>query len=142
MHLLPPSLLTLLACVCWPLLPQGHAAPASKPTASTHFASLSAAVTYAQGLGSSREGSAYKSRFLRAIGPTFRDAMQACTAEAKPPFTFEMVFVVAADGRVTDVLHTPKQPVAACVARRLRGFQLPAPPRPEWLVAVDMTVRP
>eukprot|EP01031_Cornospumella_fuschlensis_P046647 gene46647-57127_t len=49
--------------------------------------------------------------------------------------------IIAADGATERILAAPSQPVSACVAEKLQGLKLPAPPKAGWLVAVKFTIK-
>jgi hypothetical protein len=86
-----------------------------------------------------KEGYRYQNKiFLDAIDPALREAINACT---KSPNTVdghpgEIIFVLAADGRVKKLTFSPDVPLAQCIAARLRTVsKLPPPPRDLWVVA-------
>jgi len=90
-----------------------------------------------------KEGYRYQNKiFLDAIDPALRAALETCMK--KSPNTIdghpgEIIFVVAADGRVKTLVFSPDVPLAECVAARLRAVsKLPPPPRDSWAVDVGV----
>jgi hypothetical protein len=96
----------------------------------------------AKGLGETAEGKAYEKRFSEAFAKPMQSAMQECTRDTKPPYPVHIVFVIAADGTAKQILPAPDQPVSACIAKKLINLKLPVPPKPDWLVSVNFTVKP
>jgi len=88
------------------------------------------------------EGQRYRDPFLNTIDPALRAAMNSCTKTS--PNTIdghpgEIVFVVAADGRVKKVVFSPDVPLAKCVAAKLRAVsKLPKPPHDSYAVAIGV----
>src|SRR5215813_13139977 len=112
---------------------------AAQPIHAAEPQNFSAAVAAAERLSSTPAYQQYEwSKFWPAIGTAFANAMVACTKTLKADVTFDCVFIVAADGHIQRILHTPHQPVAACVAAQLRDRSLPRPPRDSWPVLVHM----
>lgn len=79
---------------------------------------------------------------MNAIDPALRAALNAClksspnTIDGHPG---EIVFVVAADGRVKKLVYSADVPLADCVAAKLRAVsKLPPPPRDSWAVGVGV----
>jgi len=95
----------------------------------------------AHDMGETPEGKAYEKQFGAAFGPSMRDALEACTKDIKPPYVVNLVFVIDTDGGVRRIIPAPQQPVSACVAEKLREMRLPAPPKNDWLVAVNITIK-
>ena len=93
-------------------------------------------------LGETEAGKAYESRFTEAFARPMQAAMQDCTEGTKPPYAVNIVFVIGADGTTQRIIVAPDQPVSACVARKLTGLKLPAPPKADWLVSVNINVNP
>ena len=121
----------------------GAAAPfASAAPPPTVTGDLPSFIAEAKRLSDTPEGKRYEDAFSTAIAQPFADAMRACTANTKPPFTFDLVFIVSAEGRVASVAHTPEQPVADCVATKMRGVGVPRPPHDSWPVHIHMNVQP
>src|SRR4051794_11963223 len=84
------------------------------------------------------EGYAYMVKCLDAIAAPLGRALHAC--QPKSPKQHKeihvgLVFIIAADGRIERILHSPDSPSATCF---LRNFRLPAPlprpPRGHWPV--------
>jgi hypothetical protein len=86
------------------------------------------------------EGKAYEKQFEAAIGAPMRDALAECTKDTKPPYIVNLVFTIASDGDVRDIIPAPQQPVSRCVAQKLARLRLPPPPRNNWLVAANITI--
>jgi len=111
---------------------------ASQAADSSEFTALSKQATRNN---DTREGRRYQDQFfLNAIDPALRAAMNSCpkstpnTIDGHPG---EIVFVVAADGRVKKLLYSADVPLAECVAAKLRAVsKLPPPPHDSWAVAV------
>ncbi len=122
-----------------PALPTG-AAPAKSPAA-PRFSSLAAAIAKADRLGDTKAGRDYKGNFYSALGTPMEEAMAECgkTGDPASPAQFDLVFVLAADGRVLDLLCSAKPPLLPCVVAKLRAVQLPPPPKANWLVHVVMS---
>lgn len=132
-----PALLALLCLGLTGVLPGATAAP---PPAVV--ADLSAVIAEAKRLGDTIEGKRYEDDFSATFRQPFADALRACTADAKPPFTFDLVFLISVEGRIDGVAHLPEQPVAICVATKLRGLRVPRPPHGSWPVHVHLNVQP
>ena len=81
-----------------------------------------------QQLCSSPEGLMYEVRFLAAVSPKIIATMNSCAGSSKT-YEFDMAFKVSSDGRVTRIVYTRNQPVAACIAGKLKGVSGPKPPR-------------
>jgi hypothetical protein len=92
-------------------------------------------------MGDTEEGKAYEKQFSEAFAQPMQAALQTCTKSSKPPYTLNLVFVIGVDGTAQRVLSAPEQPVSMCVANKLDGIKLPSPARPNWLVAVNLTVK-
>jgi uncharacterized protein YegJ (DUF2314 family) len=86
----------------------------------------------------SPEGKRYFERFDKAIMPVFAKAFVNCAArtpDTKEPATF--VFIISADGRVKEILHSRSIALGQCMAARLRAItSVPRPPRDSWAVAL------
>ena len=81
-----------------------------------------------QQLCSSPEGVMYEAKFLAAVSPKLVAAMNSCTGSAKT-YEFDMAFKVSSEGTISRTVHTRNQPVAACIAAKLKGMSGPKPPR-------------
>lgn len=95
----------------------------------------------ARQMGETEDGKAYEKRFAEAFSKPMQAALQDCTKDTKPPYTVSIVFVIGVDGVTRRILSAPDQVVSACVARKLDGLKLPAPPKPDWLVSVNITIK-
>ena len=75
--------------------------------------------------------------FDKAILPRFVKALGKCsqhTPDTKTPAT--LVFVIAADGKIRRVLHTPGIPLGNCLAAELQSIKtVPPPPHDSWVVS-------
>ena len=92
-------------------------------------------------MGETDEGKAYEKRFSEIFAKPMQAALQDCTKETKPPYVVSFVFIIGADGATKRILPAPDQPVSACIARKLSGIKLPAPPKPDWLVSVNIAIK-
>jgi len=117
------------------------ALPTPAATAS-RFASLTEAVAEAKRLVETDEGKRYDYEFTTAVSARLADVVGECTKNSKLPIVFDVVFVFAGDGLVENVLQTPDQTAAVCVADKLRNLRLPAPPRAGWPVQLHIELFP
>ncbi len=81
-----------------------------------------------QQLCSSPEGLMYEAKFLAAATPKIVAALNSCNGATKT-YEFDMAFKVSSDGTITRTVFTRNQPVAACIAAKLKGVSGPKPPR-------------
>lgn len=93
----------------------------------------------AQDMDHTTIGMSYEDEFTKDIGDRMRDAIRSC---ARQPVEIDLVFVIAANGKVERVFADPTQPVAGCVAGKLSRERLSPPPHGEWLQLVNIYVRP
>lgn len=77
-------------------------------------------------LCSTPEGIKYEAKFLGVVTPKEMAAIKSCTNTTKS-FEFDMAFKVSAEGKITRIVCTPNQPIAACVASKLKGVSGPRP---------------
>ena len=70
----------------------------------------------------------YEVKFLAAVTPKAMAAINSCGDSAKN-YDFDMAFKVSSDGKITRIVYTPNQPVAACAAAKLKGASGPRPLR-------------
>lgn len=86
---------------------------------------------------STPEGRRYFDRFDKAFLPRFGKALGKCSAhtpDTKEPAV--LVFLIAADGKITKFLHSPGIPLGDCLAVELRSFKtVPPPPKDGWVVS-------
>lgn len=68
----------------------------------------------------------YEVKFLAAVTPKAIAAIDSCGG-SKKRYDFDMAFKVSSDGKITRVVCTPNQPVAACAAAKLKGVSGPKP---------------
>ena len=91
-------------------------------------------------MGETEEGKAYEKQFGKTFAKPMQVALQDCSRDTKPPYTVNVVFVIGSDGTTQRILAAPNQPVSACVTKKLNGLKLPRPPKPDWLVLVNITI--
>jgi hypothetical protein len=96
----------------------------------------------AQGMDHTTFGEAYEEHFRDSIQDAMRDALKSCASRSKPPYEVDLVFVVAANGKVEHVFADPNQPVSGCVAAKLSREKVPAPPRDHWMQLVNIYINP
>lgn len=96
----------------------------------------------AEQMAQTEAGHAYEKEFSRAFAEPARNALQSCTRDTKPPYVLNLVFAVDADGKVRHVFAAPGQAASGCVAEKLNNISLPAPPSANWLVGVNVTIKP
>ena len=89
---------------------------------------LARALREDQQLCSTPEGMIYEAKFLAAVSPKAIAAIDSCTGSTKN-YEFDMAFKVSSDGKITRIVCTPNQPVAACAAAKLKGVSGPRPLR-------------
>ena len=89
---------------------------------------LARALREDQQLCSTPEGVIYEAKFLAAVSPKAIAAIDSCTGSTKK-YEFDMAFKVSSDGKITRIVCTPNQPVAACAAAKLKGVSGPRPLR-------------
>jgi hypothetical protein len=100
----------------------------SSNTAGAAEDELARALREDQQLCSTPEGMMYEVKFLAAVTPKAIAAINACTGSTKN-YEFDMAFKVSSEGKITRVVCTPNQPVAACAAAKLKGVSGPKPLR-------------
>jgi hypothetical protein len=81
-----------------------------------------------QQLCSSPQGVMYEAKFLAAITPNIIAALNSCSGSTKT-YEFDMAFKVSSEGTITRTVYTRNQPVAACLAGKLKGVSGPKSPR-------------
>ena len=101
---------------------------ASFNTAGATEDELARALREDQQLCSTPEGMMYEVKFLAAVSPKAIAAITSCSGSTKN-YDFDMAFKVSPDGKITRVVYTPNQPVAACAAVKLKGASGPRPLR-------------
>ena len=89
---------------------------------------LARALREDQQLCSTPEGMMYEAKFLTAVSPKAIAAIDSCTGSTKN-YEFDMAFKVSSEGKITRIVCTPNQPVAACAAAKLKGVSGPRPLR-------------
>ena len=87
---------------------------------------LAQALREDQQLCSTLEGVTYEAKFLAAVSPKIGAALKSCPGSTKH-YEFDMAFKVSSEGKITRIVYTPNQPVAACVAAKLKGVSGPRP---------------
>ena len=70
----------------------------------------------------------YEVKFLAAVSPKAIAAINSCTGSTKH-YEFDMAFKVSSEGKITRIVYTRNQPVAACAAAKLKGVSGPRPLR-------------
>jgi hypothetical protein len=90
----------------------------------------------------SAEGRAYVGAYTQQLGPVLQHAMQECFPASVPAAGthFTIVFAVREDGRLAQLMVRPESKSAACVLEEIETAQLPAPPRPDWWVFLNMEI--
>jgi len=134
-HKLPMTKALLATLIALSLLPQfSHAEPPAE-----RFEDV---LAHAQRMGLTEQGATYQRFFSETIARPMKGALQECAEDTKPPYVVNVVFVIGADGTTQRIIAAPDQPASACVARKLAGLKLPAPPKAGWLISVKITVNP
>jgi tetratricopeptide (TPR) repeat protein len=114
------------------------AASASPMAASpSRFASLTDALAEAERLSETEAGKLYDFDFNAAVSNRLGGVVGQCAKDSNP-LIFDLVFVIAGDGHVAQVLQPPDSTVAACVASKLDDLHLRAPPQPDWPVQMHV----
>jgi hypothetical protein len=92
-------------------------------------------------MGETQEGKVYEKRVSEMLSNSkrFATALQECVQNTKPPLTINFVVAIAVDGTPRYVLPSPEQ-LSMCVAAKINGIKLPAPPKADWLVSVSITM--
>lgn len=90
---------------------------------------LARALREDQQLCSTPEGMMYEVKFLAAVSPKAIAAINSCTGSTKT-YDFDMAFKVSSEGKITRIVYTRNQPVAACAAAKLKGVSGPRPRGP------------
>lgn len=105
-------------------------------------AQFKALCAVAQDMDHTMIGEAYEDSFSSFIGDDIRRALKTCTERTKPPYEINLVFVIAADGKVDHIFADPESPVSACVASKLEHEKLPPPPKgkQEWLLLLNINI--
>ena len=71
----------------------------------------------------------YEVKFLAAVSPKAIAAINSCTGSIKN-YEFDMAFKVSSEGKITRIVYTQNQPVAACAAAKLKDVSGPRPRGP------------
>ena len=103
--------------------------------------SFASAMAEAKRLARTDAGFRYKLKVASELQQPLTKAAIGCTHSSSQQ-TFALVLVFAGDGRIGQVLHTPKHPVAACVAERIKGIRVSGPPQSGWLLNLAMNSAP
>lgn len=98
----------------------------SRSTADAAEDELAQALREDKQLCSTPEGLNYETRFLAVVTPKAIAAIKSCT-DSKKNIEFDMAFKVSAEGKITRLVWTPNQPIATCVAAKLKGVSGPKP---------------
>ena len=92
----------------------------------------------------SAEGRVYAGAYTQQLGPVLQRAMRECFPASVPAAgtSFTVVFSVRENGRPARLMVRPESTSAACVLEEIETAQLPAPPRPDWWVFLNMEITP
>ena len=91
-------------------------------------------------MGNSSEGMSYEKRFSKAFTKPMRVALTDCSKGLQPPFSVNLVFIIDADGNIERIIPDPTQQISIGVAIKLKHLRVPAPPKPDWMVLVNMEI--
>ena len=94
-------------------------------------------------LAATEEGKKYDGEFSESVAfaKPLQAALKTCTAKPQPAHTVNLVLLVNRDGSLKRVVPGPNQPVAECIAAKIRKATVPAPPGPEWVVALNIAIQ-
>jgi hypothetical protein len=94
-------------------------------------------------LAATEEGKKYDGQFSdsETFAKPLQTALKDCTANPQPPHTVNLVLLVNPDGTLKRILPGSSQPVAECIAAKLKDARVPAPPGPEWVVALNIAIK-
>jgi hypothetical protein len=112
------------------------AAPTPVATAS-RLTSFAEAVAEAKRLSETEAGKLYDFDFDATMSDRLTDVVNQCAKDSKPVI-FDLVFVFAGDGHISQVFKPPDSMVAACIAAKLGNLHLRAPPEPDWPVQIHV----
>jgi len=99
------------------------------------------ALAEARRLADTDAGKAYQNEFGKIVAPRLGDIVGECTKNLGPTVKFQVVFVLAANGQLEQVLGPKDQP-AKCVGDKFHDLQLPAPPHANWPVSLNVDISP
>jgi len=90
------------------------------------------------------KGQRYDTEVGRQFAQDYQAAMIRCTtsAEDKDLVPFELVFQVARNGSVKQVLVNPPSSVAVCLEKQVAAGKFPKPPKRLYWVHVVMSLKP
>jgi len=94
----------------------------------------------AKDMGNTEEGKVYEKHFSKVFAKPMENALKVCTKGLKPPYTVNVVFVIAGDGTVQQIVAEPGELLSAGIAIKLKDLKVPTPPKAGWMVAVNMDV--
>ena len=129
----------LLACLFLALaLAAAGAASDPKPT------SLEDALEQVKANIKTPKGRRYDTEVGRQFAQDYRAAMIRCTtsAEDKDLVSFQLLFQVARDGSVKQVLASPPTKIAVCLEKQVAAGKFPKPPKRLYWVHVVMSLKP
>ena len=82
-------------------------------------------------------GRKYSEDFQNATAAALVDAMKACISSPDTKEPAEIVFVISAEGKVTQTMSTPGIPYGQCVASKIvMPAAVPRPPQDGWVVGM------
>jgi len=94
--------------------------------------------TKATEMGNTAEGKVYEKRFSRAFAKPMDAALRDCVKDIKPPYTVNLVFIIEANGTIQSILPAPGELISEGIAIKLKNLKVPPPPKPGWMVSVEM----
>lgn len=81
------------------------------------------------------KGKQYQEGVSMALREVMITGMRECLPRDITRYAgFKLVFYVAADGRVQQIVQGRRDPVADCFARKIKAITFPRPPRSGWAV--------
>lgn len=88
----------------------------------------------------SAEGQAYAGPMRELVAAALQSAMRSCiqSPENVPTTDSAIVFSVGGDGTPEQVMVRPESPTMNCVRDGIAATKFPAPPVPDWWVAIEM----
>jgi hypothetical protein len=94
-------------------------------------------------LAATEEGKKYDGQFSHpeTFAKPLQTALKECTAKPQPSHTVNLVLLVNPNGTLKSVLPRPNQPVAECIAAKLKEAKVPPPPGPDWLVTLNIAIK-
>ena len=117
------------------------AVSAADPTPKARF---DAALVEAKANLSTPAGKAYDVAIAKHFEAQFGPVLSRCFETTPKPdaSSFEMVFVLASDGKARDILVWPETNIAKCFTTQLGPASLPVPPKDGYLAYMEMRIAP